>query len=79
MKISGDITRYEDKDELGDYQQPGDLFRLFDKEQKQRLFNNIAGAMQGVPMDIIERQLVHFDKADPEYGQGVRAALNNMK
>ncbi|MFO7595742.1 MAG: catalase-related domain-containing protein [Desulfocurvibacter africanus] len=25
--------------------------------------------------DIIERQLAHFEKADPAYGAGVRAAL----
>jgi len=31
--------------------------------------------MTGVPQFIIDRQLVHFDKADPGYGAGVRAAL----
>ncbi|WP_027418306.1 catalase [Crocinitomix catalasitica] len=76
MKIDGDITRYEDQDQLGDYKQPGDLFRLFNDEQKQRLFNNIAAAMQGVSLEIIEKQLAHFDKADPAYGAGVRKALN---
>jgi catalase len=28
---------------------PGNLFRLFDAGQRQRLFGNIAAAMQGVP------------------------------
>ena len=32
--------------------------------------------MQGVPHDIIDRQLAHFDNADPAYGAGVRAALD---
>ena len=76
MKVSGDVSRYEDQDQLGDYKQPGDLFRLFSDEQKNRLFSNIADAMQGVSMEIIERQLAHFDAADPEYGAGVRKALN---
>ena len=76
MKISGDVSRYEDQDEFGDYKQPGDLFRLFSQEQKERLFSNIADAMKGVSMEIIERQLAHFDAADPEYGAGVRRALN---
>jgi catalase len=28
-----------------------------------------------VSAEIVERQMVHFDKADPAYGAGVRAAL----
>ncbi len=75
MKVSGDIARYEYEEEMDVYKQPGDLFRLFDDAQKQRLFGNVAEAMKGVPMDIIERQLVHFDKVDPAYGEGVRTAL----
>ncbi|MDO6491036.1 MULTISPECIES: catalase [unclassified Cellulophaga] len=75
MKISGDAKRYEENDTYGEYKQPGDLFRMFDEGQKNRLFNNIAAAMQGVSMEIIERQLVHFDRADPAYGNGVRKAL----
>jgi catalase len=31
--------------------------------------------MQGVPERIIARQLVHFYKADPNYGSGVAAKL----
>jgi catalase len=31
--------------------------------------------MQGVPKEIIERQLKHFAKADPAYAEGIRAAL----
>jgi catalase len=46
-----------------------------DTEQKARLFSNIATAMTGVPQFIVERQLGHFDKADPAYGAGVRVAL----
>ena len=75
MQISGDITRYENNQVIDDFKQPGNLFRMFNKEQKKRLFSNIAAAMQGVPMEIVERQLAHFDKADPAYGEGVRQAL----
>ena len=45
-------------------------------EQKQQLFNNIAGAMNGVPEKIVRRQLAHFHKADPAYAAGVAKALN---
>jgi catalase len=31
--------------------------------------------MQGVPREIIQRQLSHFEKADPSYAEGVRKAL----
>lgn len=74
-KIHGDAERYEENDTYGDFKQPGDLFRLFTEQEKQRLFNNIKDAMQGVSREIIERQLKLFDQADPEYGNGVRKAL----
>ena len=75
LKVSGDIARYEYEEEMDVYEQPRDLFNLFDDAQKQRLFGNIADSMQGVPQEIIERQLAHFDKVDRAYGDGVRAAL----
>jgi catalase len=31
--------------------------------------------MQGVPSEIVERQLMHFARVDPAYAAGVRAAL----
>jgi catalase len=48
---------------------------LLPADEKQRLFRNIAAAMQGVPQFIIERQLGHLTKADPAYGDGVAKAL----
>ena len=79
LKVNGDADHYNHRDGNDDYGQPGDLFRLFNAEQKQRLFDNIAAAMQGVPQNIIEKQCQHFDKADPAYGKGVRAALAKNK
>ncbi len=75
LKISGDADRYNHREGNDDYKQPGDLFRIMTSEQQQRLFSNISDAMAGVPEEIIERQLVHFTKADPAYGAGVREAL----
>ena len=74
-RYGGEVGRYEYRAEADHYSQPGALFRLFDDGQKRRLFSNIAGAMQGVPDFIVERQLEHFTKADPAYGDGVRAAI----
>ena len=78
LQIDGDADRYNHRDGNDDYRQPGDLFRLLGAEQQQRLFSNIAAAMQGVPDFIIDRQLGHFDKADPAYGAGVRKALGRV-
>jgi catalase len=55
--------------------QPGNLCRLLPAEERARLHKAIAGAMHGVPKEIIERQLAHFQKADPAYAKGVRSAL----
>ena len=71
----GDVGRYDYRSRADHYSQPRALFNLFDDGQKQRLFENTAFAMQGVPQFIIDRQLEHFDKADPAYGRGVREAL----
>jgi catalase len=78
LKISGDATRYSHRDGNDDYRQVTALFNLFDKQQKARLFSNVAEAMWGIPDFIIERQLGHFKKVHPEYEAGVRAALSHM-
>lgn len=75
LKISGDADRYNHREGNDDYTQAGNLFRLFGNDEKQRLFRNIAEAMQGVPREIVHRQLGHFHKADPAYAQGVADAL----
>ncbi len=75
MAIEGDIHRYDHREGNDDYSQPGALFQLFDEAQRQRLFRNIAEAMQSVPEDIVNRQLDHFQKAHPEYALGVAKAL----
>lgn len=75
MVINGDVHRHDHRQGNDDYSQPGALFQLFDDAQRQRLFSNIAEAMQGVPEDIVYRQLGHFQKAHPEYALGVAKAL----
>ena len=75
LKISGDASRYNHRDGNDDYTQPGDLFRLMTPAQQQQLFGNTATAMAGVPDEIVQRQLVHFHRADPAYAAGVAQAL----
>jgi catalase len=66
--------RFDHREDDDYYSQPRALFHLFDDAQKSRLFGNIAAAMQGVPEDVVERQLAHFAKIDAAYAQGVIAA-----
>lgn len=79
LTVSGDADRYNHRIGNDDYTQPGNLFRLMDGGQPKRLCFNIATAMTGLPEFIRERQLNHFTKADPAYGEGVRAALAAAK
>ncbi|NBJ09561.1 catalase [Microvirga arsenatis] len=71
LKISGDADRYDHRAGNDDYTQPGNLFRLMTPEEQNRLMDNIAEAMQGVPEEIVRRQVVHFYLADKAYGLGV--------
>jgi len=45
-------------------------------DQKRQLIRNLVGAMMTVPREIQERQIAHFTKADPAYGEGVANPLN---
>ena len=75
LRISGDADRYDHRAGNDDYGQARALFNLFDAGQKQRLFANLAAAMADVPEAIVQRQLAHFVKIDPGYGEGVATAL----
>jgi catalase len=75
LKIAGDADRYDHRVGNDDYTQPGNLFRLMSEAQKAALMDNIAGAMAGVPEPIVRRQLGHFYRADPAYGEGVAKRL----
>jgi catalase len=60
-----------------DFVQAGDLFRLLTAEERARLVGNIGASLGTVERtDIVERMIDHFTKADPEYGAGVREAVN---
>ncbi len=54
---------------------PGRCSAVMNDDQKALLTNNIAGAMAGVSNDVVQRQLAHFYKADPAYGEAIAKAL----
>ncbi len=73
----GDVSveRYNSREGHDDYTQAGNLYRMMDEAAKNRLAESIASALGGCRQEIIDRQVPHFDKADPDYGARVRAAL----
>jgi catalase len=75
LKISGDADRYDHRTGNDDYTQAGNLYRLMSAEEKVRLVANLVGAMKNVPREIQIRQVRHFYKADPAYGEGVARGL----
>ncbi|MEH2473410.1 catalase [Nitrobacteraceae bacterium AZCC 2161] len=75
LRLSGNADRYNHREGNDDYRQAGDLFRLMSTVQKEQLFDNIKGAMNGVPVEIVKRQVMHFYRADPDYGIGVATRM----
>jgi catalase len=76
LKLSGDVARHSHRLGNNDYRQPGDLFRMMPPTQQAQLMDNIAAAMQGVPVAIVKRQVDHFYHCDPSYGIGVATRMN---
>lgn len=75
FEVSGvaDSIGYDHDDH---YTQPGDLYRLMSEEERGRLIDTIVGAMKPVEKDEIKlRQIGHFYKADPDYGQRIAEGL----
>jgi catalase len=75
LAVEGAIERYDHRADDDYYSHARALFNLFDAGQKERLFNNIAEAMAGVPQEIIDREVALFAKIDPAYAEGVKKAL----
>jgi catalase len=71
--------RFDHRDGNDDYTQAGNLFRLMPPAARERLMDNIAAAMRTVPVEIQERQVGHFTKADPDYGEGVARRLEIIR
>ena len=75
LKISGDADRYDHHDGNEDYSQAGDLYRLMNEDQKTQLIGNLVSAMKEVPRAIQVRQIVHFYRAEHDYGSRVAQGL----
>jgi len=73
------MDRYEQKRGVDDdYIQPGNLYRLMSSKQQKELIDNIIGSLKKVPKEIQQKMIVHFRKADKNYGDGIAKALGLM-
>lgn len=75
FQVSGNAERYVVPLTDDDFVQAGNLFKLMNTEQKNLLINNVAGALRGAKKHIQERQIPHFKRADPKYGEGVEQTI----
>ncbi|MBF0201014.1 MAG: catalase [Desulfamplus sp.] len=76
LSIEGAADHWNHREDSDDYySQPGNLFRLMNKDQQQALFENTARAMGDAPKEIKIRHIQNCMKADMAYGEGVAAAL----
>ncbi|MBE0495732.1 MAG: catalase, partial [Campylobacterales bacterium] len=75
LALEGDADRYDHREGNDDFSQVRALFNLMNETQKNQLFSNIAEAMDGVPPEIIARQISLFERVSPEYAKGVQEAL----
>jgi catalase len=77
LPSDGPSGSYERDQHSGDdFAQAGDLYRLQKPEAQERLINNIADSLSQVTIDgVIDRSIGHFEKADPDWGSRLRAAV----
>ncbi|OWJ66691.1 catalase [Inquilinus limosus] len=78
LMIEGAADHWDHRVDDDHYKQPGDLFRMMNAEQRQRLFDNTARSVGGAAVHIQERHIANCTKADPAYGAGVREALSRL-
>lgn len=75
LPLHGSMDRYQVGHPDDVYEQPGNLFRLLSKEEKQRTYQNFAGKLAGCGVETIDLMLKQFQAADKELASGVRNAL----
>ena len=83
MVLNGHAADWYDRNCEGEndhYSQPGKLFQIMTPEQKSNTIKNIVGSMSGIEgakqEDIINRQLSHWFRVDPQLGDGIAKGLD---
>jgi catalase len=66
--------------EDADFVQAGQLYRLMQEAERERLVRRIGGSLGQVSRDdVIERSIGYFRSADPEYGARVEAEVEKVR
>ena len=79
LAIDGAAAHWDHRVDDDHWQQPGDLFRLMNAQQRQALFDNTARSVGGASPDIQQRHIANCTRADPAYGAGVAEALARLQ
>lgn len=69
------VDRFDSTVDHDDFTQPGNLYRLFDEGQRDRLTMRIASGLGQARREVQERMLCHFFRADAEYGARIASKL----
>jgi len=69
------VDRFDSTVDHDDYTQPGNLYRMFDDDHRDRLATRIAGVLGQAREEVQQRQLCHFFRADEDYGRRVAQKL----
>jgi catalase len=75
LPIDGPADHWDHRVDDDHWEQPGNLFRMMDHDQREALFGNTARALGDASVEVKERHVANCTRADPAYGAGVAAAL----
>jgi catalase len=75
LDLDGTAFNFDHREDNDYYTQPGDLFRLLPKEEQNRLMQNVAEAIDGVPQEIQIRAVARFYQAEKCCGLGIAKHL----
>jgi len=78
LSIEGAADHWNHRVDEDYYSQPGNLFRMLNADEKQRLFDNTARAMGDSEQHVKDLHVANCTKADPAYGAGVAEALARL-
>ncbi|NUN04738.1 MAG: catalase [Bdellovibrio sp.] len=75
LPLTGAADRYNSHLGNDDFSQAGELYRLMKADERERLTDNIAGTMKGLPEPLQKINVEHFAKCDPDYGKRLQIKL----
>lgn len=78
LSLEGAADHWNHREDTDYFSQPRVLFNLLSEEEHQRMYQRIAGELQSVPKEIVERQLGLFAQVHPDYRAGIEAALTKL-